>query len=79
MRKLTRMLVGMGNVLILVACFIGFSAVSTAMFHDEKAIAAGATLGGISGLIIAIGAIAAINHIHERPRAKDTSFDRSGD
>ena len=69
------MLVGVGNVLILAACFIGFSAVPTAVFHEEKAVAAGATIGGIAGLIIAIGVIAAINHIRERARTQDTSLD----
>jgi len=72
MRELTGVAQGMVNVLILVGCFIGFSLIPIAVFHDEKAIAAGSTVGGIAGLIIAIGVIIAINHLRERSRNKET-------
>jgi hypothetical protein len=70
MRECTHMLIGVGNCVILLACFIGFSIFPVAIFGDEKTIDAGATVGGIAGLLIAIGMIIAIDKIYGRSRTR---------
>jgi hypothetical protein len=60
MRESTHMLFGIVNVLVVVIFIIGFSILSGALFHDEKAIDAGMSVGGIVGLGLAIGVIIAI-------------------
>jgi nitrate reductase gamma subunit len=73
MRQLASVLFGIGDVLIAVGLIIGFSILPTTMFHDESDIAAGTSIGGVVGLVLAIGLIIMIRYLRDKWMGSDSS------
>jgi hypothetical protein len=65
MRNLTPAIYGIGNVLILVICLIGFSILPALFLGDEKAVEAGSSIGAAAGLFFAVGMIIGIKKIRD--------------
>ena len=70
MRELTHAVFGIGNVLIVVLFIIGFPIISGTLFHDERSINAGMSVGSVIGLVLAIGTILVIKKMRDRWASK---------
>jgi hypothetical protein len=66
MRRITHAVIGIGNVLIVVIFIIGCTIISGTLFHDERSINAGMSVGSVLGLGLGIVTILVLKKMRDR-------------